>query len=110
MQSTLCKIAGLIVLLAASVAAFGQCTIPPCVNIDTQIKGSRWPAWGVDSGTANAYAVTTTASLGPALKVGSTIEFIAQHANTSASTLAVNGGSAIPIKKNVSVALAAGDI
>lgn len=80
------------------------------LNIDTQVKGSRWPAFGVDSGAANAYAVATGAPLGPSLRTGSMIMFIATHANTTASTLAVNGGSAKAIKKNVSSALTGGEI
>lgn len=80
------------------------------LNLDTQIKGSRQPYFATDSGAANAYAVATVAPLGPSLKTGSKILFIAAHANTGASTLAVNGGSAIPVKKSVSTALASGDI
>lgn len=95
----------LLLILALAAASFGQGTL----SIDYQVKGSRWPAWGTDTGTANAYAVATV-SLGWTLRTGSKIEFIATHANTTASTLAVNGGSTIAIKKNVSVALASGDI
>lgn len=82
----------------------------PCMNLDSQIKGSRWPAWGVDSGTTNAYAVATVAPLGPALKPGSKVEFIATHSNTSVSTLAVNGGTAISLVKPPSTALGSGNI
>src|SRR6516164_259541 len=60
-------------------------------NIDTQIKGSKWPDYAVDSGAANAYAVTNM-PLAPALRAGSVIIFKANNANTGASTLTVNGG------------------
>jgi hypothetical protein len=61
-----------------------------------------------DTGAANAYAVTLTPA--PTLQVGSVVVFKAVNANTGASTLAVNGGTAIAIKKNATVALASGDI
>src|SRR5579872_3522822 len=89
MRFTLCRFCFLILLLPVLGWAQGA------VNIDLQVKGSRWPAWGTDSGTANAYAVTTVAPLGPTLRTGSKIQFVAQHSNTAASTLAVNGGTAI---------------
>jgi len=92
-------------LLFCSCFAHGQ----GAINID-YAKGSRWPAFATDSGAANAYAVTTVAPLGPELKTGFQIMFFATHANTGASTLAVDGGSAIAIKKNVSAALTSGDI
>lgn len=79
-------------------------------NIDTQIWGSRWPAFGTDSGAANAYVVTTVAPLGHSLRTGSMIQFVALHANTGASTVNVDGAGAIAIKKMGSLALVSGDI
>lgn len=61
-----------------------------------------------DTGTANAYAVLLTPA--PTLILGSKVVFNAANANTGASTLAVNGGAAKPIKKSGSTALASGDI
>lgn len=87
-----------------------------CPSLDFQIKGSREPYFATDSGSANNYVATTMAPLeggvgvAQVLRTGSKIIFIAANANTGASTLAVNGLSAIPIKKSVSVALAANDI
>jgi hypothetical protein len=107
------KISLFAVLVFACGSAFGSdCNTAgyPCMNLDSQIKGSRWPAWGVDSGTANAYAITTVAPLGPALKTGSKIQFIAVHSNTAASTLAVNGGTAINLVNPPSTALTSGSI
>lgn len=83
------------------------------INLDTQIKGSRLPMWGPDSGTANAYVITTIAPLGPTLRTGSSFEFAAAHANTSSSTLNVDSTGAIAIKKVSSgslVNLSSGDI
>lgn len=62
-----------------------------------------------DSGSANAYAIT----LSPALSAnitGMPIRFKAANTNTGTSTLNVNGIGTVAIKKNVSTALAAGDI
>lgn len=67
--------------------------------------------YAVDTGAANAYAIAQTPA--PTLVAGSEAVFIATHTNTGASTLAVNGGAAIAIKKISSgslVDLAAGDI
>lgn len=64
--------------------------------------------YAADTGAANAYAVTLSPA--PTLAAGSVIVFKAANANTGASTLAVNGGSAKSLKKQGSVALAAGDI
>src|SRR5207248_5789711 len=85
---------------------------PPCTDLNRQAMGSRMPYYGVDSGAANAYAITTTGGIGSGevLQTGSRFYFVATHANTTASTLAVNGGSAKAIKKNVSTALVTGDI
>lgn len=63
---------------------------------------------GTDTGTANAYAVTLSPA--PTIGLNSIVTFKAANANTGASTIAVNGGSATAIKKQVSVALASGDV
>lgn len=64
--------------------------------------------YAADTGAANAYAVTLSPA--PTIVAGSEVVFLAAHACTGASTLAVNGGSPIAIKKAVSTALATGDI
>ena len=90
--------------------------MPNGINLDFQLKGTRPPYFGVDSGSANTYVVThVSGALGPSLRTGSMITFIAANANTGASTLQVLGGplgpsSIIPITKSVSTALAANDI
>jgi hypothetical protein len=112
MRSCLLKF---LVALALFPAAAFAITCPggaPCLDLNTQAKGSRMPFWGTDSGSANAYAITTLGDIGSGgvLQTGSRFYFKAANANTTASTLAVNGGTAIAIKKNVSTALASGDI
>jgi hypothetical protein len=99
-------------LVFAVPALAGDCNTAgfSCINQDTQIKGSRPPSFGTESGSTNTFVLTTVAPLGPALKPGSKFFFIATHSNTSSATLAVDGGSAIAIVKNISSPLVAADI
>jgi hypothetical protein len=97
----------LFLLLALCSFAFGTATQ---INLDTQVKGSRPPYFGTDAGSANAYVVTTVWPLGPSLRTGSIIMFFAVNGNTGASTLAVDGGSAIAIKTMGLAALNSGMI
>jgi hypothetical protein len=65
--------------------------------------------YAADTGTANAYAVTLSPA--PTIVAGSEVVFKAANANTGASTLALNGATAVAITKNGnSTALASGDI
>lgn len=64
--------------------------------------------YSADTGAANAYVVTLSPA--PTIIAGSEVIFKAANANTGASTIAVNGGSATAIKKNGGTALASGDI
>jgi hypothetical protein len=64
--------------------------------------------YAADTGTANAYAVALTPA--PTLVAGSSVVFKAANSNSGVSTLTVNGGSAIAIKKQGTVALAGGEI
>lgn len=66
-------------------------------------------SYAADAGSTDAYAIT----LAPAIAtytVGMVINFKANTANTNACTLAVNGLSAITIKKKVTTDLATNDI
>lgn len=64
--------------------------------------------YAADTGTANAYAVALSPA--PTVVAGSVVCFKAANANTGASTLAVNGGSATTILKDGTSALVANDI
>ncbi len=64
--------------------------------------------YAADTGSANAYAVTLSPA--PSIVAGSHVLFKAANANTGASTLAVNGGTATAITKQGATALASGDI
>ncbi len=74
-------------------------------NSTVPISLNQLITWGgIDTGTANTYQVTIPyfpATLAPGMKVC----FRATNGNTSASTLAINGGTAIPIKDSVGGAL-----
>lgn len=66
--------------------------------------------YAVDSGAANAYVVTLTPALG-AYTAGTLVQFKATNANTTASTVNVNGLGAKSIKKlGGSTDLVSGDI
>jgi hypothetical protein len=64
--------------------------------------------YAADIGSANAYAVTLSPA--PTITAGSIVVVKIANANTGASTLAVNGGTATPIKKQGTTALASGDL
>ncbi len=63
----------------------------------------------VDTGSANAYAIAPAPAI-TAYVVGQVFSFKAVHANTTASTLAVNGLTATAIVKSDASALVANDI
>ena len=61
-----------------------------------------------DTGTANAYAIAQTPA--PTIVAGSIAVVKIANANTGASTLAVNGGTATAITKDGTTALDSGDL
>lgn len=65
--------------------------------------------YAVDASGTDAYAITLAGGLSVPY-VGMEVTFKAGTANTGGATLAINGGSAKTIVKNVSTALATGDI
>jgi len=65
---------------------------------------------GVPTNTGNVYSVTVPATVPSPPLNGQPILFKPQAANTGAATLAVNGGTAYPINKGVTTALASGDL
>ena len=74
------------------------------------VAGIQEQAWifATDTGSANAYAAVFSPA--PPLVVGTRLMIKCVHANTGASTLAVNGGSTHPITKSGTTALAGGEI
>ena len=74
-----------------------------------QIQSDAY-VYGVDGGSANAYAVTLDPAI-TSLTAGMMIRFLAAHANTAGvSTLNVNGLGAVDITQNGSTSLTAGVI
>ena len=86
--------------------AGGKTTLALQIIAQAQQNSFLWG--GEDTGAANAYV--TSLSPNPTIIAGSGLYFIAAHANTGASTIAVNGGSATAIKKQGTAALAGGEI
>ena len=81
----------------------------PTDSIAASDIGKYW--YSVDTGVANAYAVTFTGLNIPTLGAGSIISFMAAHDNTTASTVAINGETAKAIKKlDGATALTGGEI
>ena len=74
--------------------------------VSTQLATSLY---AVDSGSVNAYAVTLTLPVSGSL-AGLNFLFKASHTNTTASTMAVNGGTAHSLLRNDRAALQNGDI
>lgn len=90
---------------AASTNVYGCELSPRALAALLQQNATTYAA---DSGTANTYAATLAPA--PTLAAGSSILLKVANANTGASTLALNGGTANPIKKNATTALASGDL
>lgn len=65
--------------------------------------------YAVDAVGTDAYAITLSGALSIPF-VGMEVNFVAGTANTGAATLAINGGSAIAIKKNATEDLVTGDV
>lgn len=90
--------------------ASGAWSVPSGGPSGATISGVQQEAYvyAADTGTANAYAVALSPS--PTIVAGSLVVFKATHANTGASTLAVNGAGAVAIRKDGAIPLVAGDI
>jgi hypothetical protein len=88
-------------------SAWSNVTPAPTAAAITSIQQKAY-TFGTDAGAANAYAVVLTPA--PVLVAGSEVVFKAVNANSGPSTLAVNGGTAVAIKKQGTVALAGGEI
>jgi len=102
--------AGTVWQLFASVAAVGTNNVNfVSINITTKIDQNGAAVFALDTGTADNYVI----SLMPApssYSRGMTVNFLALNANTTNSTLNVNGLGAKPITKFGSNALVANDI
>lgn len=90
----------------------GVCMGNVTVNAPTTITQANIQqntlVYAPDTGAANAYVISQTPT--PTIAAGSLAIFQAVNGNSGPSTLTVNGGAAIAIKKNGSTSLASGDI
>jgi hypothetical protein len=78
-------------------------------NVNTAMASlNTFANYLVDTGAVNAYAVTTDAGTVATLAAGLPIQVKIANGNTSASTLAINGGVATPIKTTAGAALSSG--
>jgi hypothetical protein len=73
------------------------------------LTGNNEDRYATSAGTGTAYTVTTTPTV-TALSAGVRVAFKAHAANTGAATLAVDGLTAKPLRKEANTALAANDI
>ena len=77
------------------------------VNVDALQRGKF--IYAEATGSSGNYEVNLSPVI-TKLQPGMVIRFKANHDTPGAATLTVNGGSQIPLKKNVSSAIASGDI
>lgn len=97
---------------AAATKGISKLSVDPVLNTNPIAVGQNDPKfveYYVDTGAANAYVITPVISIG-AYATGQRFSFKAVNANTTASTLNINGLGAIAIKKLSATALIANDI
>jgi hypothetical protein len=75
-----------------------------------QIQDGTFLWGGTSTGAANVYAITLSPATDAVPATGQCVYFKAHQSNSGAATLAINGGSAAAIKKNVANALELYDI
>lgn len=78
-------------------------------NFQIISAANKFDELATDTGSANAYQIATSLSILTQYD-GLTLRWKATNANTGASTIQLNGGSALPIKKRANRDLDAGDI
>ncbi|WP_051382433.1 hypothetical protein [Bradyrhizobium sp. Tv2a-2] len=85
---------------------------PTLPSVPNNVQLQSWVYAGTDTGAANAYVITFGANdpVPTSYTVGMKVSFTAQHANTGASTINVNGLGAVSIFRASGVAVASGDI
>jgi|HubBroStandDraft_4_1064222.scaffolds.fasta_scaffold00106_26 hypothetical protein len=75
-----------------------------------QVGFDKLAIQGIDSGTANAYVVTTSGGQDGAYSDGMVVEFKAANSNTGGSTIAVDSGTAVGLTQPNGQSLVAGAI
>lgn len=99
---------GATAITASNIAVAANAPFLPAAGIFSAIQQGTM-TYAADTGAANAYVASFVPAL-PTLADGMRVTFKAKTANSGASTLAVNGGSAYPLYSHANQALQGGEI
>ena len=99
---------GTTTVTAANIAVAANAPFLPVAGLVASIQQNTM-TYAADTGAANAYVASFVPAL-PTLADGMRVTFKAKTANSGASTLAVNGGSAYPLYSHANQALQGGEI
>lgn len=99
---------GATTVTAANIFVAANAPFLPSAGVFSAIQQGTM-TYAADTGAANAYVASFVPAL-PALVDGMRLTFKANVANTSTSTLAVNGGTAYPVYSHAHQALQGGEI
>lgn len=99
---------GATTITASNIAVAANAPFLPAAGILSAIQQGAM-TYTADTGAANAYVASFVPAL-PTLVDGMRVTFKAKTANSGASTLAVNGGSAYPLYSHANQALQGGEI
>jgi len=99
---------GATTITASNIAVAANAPFLPAAGIFSAVQQGTM-TYASDTGVANAYVASFVPAL-PTLADGMRVTFKAKTANSGASTLAVNGGSAYPLYSHANQALQGGEI
>jgi len=99
---------GATTITASNIAVAPNAPFLPAAGIFAAVQQGTM-TYAADTGAANAYMASFVPAL-PTLADGMRVTFKAKTANSGASTLAVNGGSAYPVYSHANQALQGGEI
>lgn len=99
---------GATTITASNISVAANAPFLPASGIISAVQQGTM-TYAVDTGAANAYVSSFVPAL-PTLADGMRVTFKAKTANSGASTLAVNGGTAYPVYSHANQALQGGEI
>ncbi|WP_052696536.1 hypothetical protein [Pantoea sp. BL1] len=99
---------GATTITASNISVAANAPFLPAAGIFSAVQQGTM-TYAPDTGAANAYVASFVPAL-PTLADGMRVTFKAKTANSGASTLAVNGGSAYPLYSHANQALQGGEI
>jgi hypothetical protein len=99
---------GATTITASNITVAANAPFLPAAGIFSAVQQGTM-TYAADTGAANAYVASFVPAL-PTLTDGMRVTFKAKTANSGASTLAVNGGSAYPLYSHANQALQGGEI